>query len=192
MTRTSTGVVALFALSSCTGPPRRTVPINTVSSSVVEMQIGPEALAEFDPVRPAVEEGGECREWERPGVVGMSFTAHFPNRASPEAMVTLAFDDAGEIARYTEIRGVPKPSRSVAEMEAQVAEMDRVFINLDYATGEASVRNMQPGGTGRGVFATVEEFERSATLGDLEARLRRTRELCGVAPARAPFDRDGP
>jgi hypothetical protein len=151
---------------------------STVSVSISEMAVGAVALAEFEPARDAVLEGGECRRSPLRQDGGERLGAYFPSRADPETLITMMVNADGEGLQYQEIRGVPKPRKSIQEMEAQTRNMVRTHVQLDYMTGKASVKNTVPGEVGRGVFGTVADFESSPVLGDLRARADLVRRVC--------------
>jgi hypothetical protein len=172
-------LVSLLAANGCASSPsegsREGV---TGTSSVARISQGAVALTRFEPAREAKLEEGECTPSELPDAAGQRLTVNFPNRREPDTSITIVVDPRGALLRYSESRGVPTPSKNIEEMQAQMQQMTRTHIQLDYVTGEAMAGNTFPGQPGRGVRGSVAEFENSAALGDLRKRVDLVRRIC--------------
>ena len=148
------------------------------------------AVRAFIPDVPAADSGGECATFKVGGLsTAMITTAYFPNRAASKMNVSLTFDSAGHLVRYSEARGftglraIP-PGTSEAQrdsmLRAAIAATRTMTLSFDYAIDQAVVRNRGGGKPDNAVIATPREFESMPRLGPVTERLVRVRKLCGV------------
>lgn len=153
-------------------------------------QSGAAAVKAFVPDVAAPESGGECAMHK---LTGLSFaqiaTAYFPTRADSKMTVSLTFDSAGHLTRYSEVRGftglhnIP-PGTTEAQRAAMlkdgIAATRTTTISFDYAVDQAVARNHGGGQPDHAVIATPREMESLPVLGPVTQRLVRVRKLCGV------------
>ncbi len=147
------------------------------------------ALRAFIPDIAAADSGGECSVIRTGGSGATIVNATFPSRAASRMSVTISFDSAGHLIRYSERRGEPLhltgiAGKSDAERDstlmAQVAARRSTTIGLDYAIDQAVVTNQGGGRPTQAVIGTVRAVEGLEALGAPSARLMRVRALCGV------------
>ena len=109
----------------------------------------------------------------------LRYIARFPNRREPDTSIMLFTDGSGKILRYVEDRGVPRPGKTVEELRAQMDQMVRTHIQLDYVTGEGSASNLVPNNTAAGVRGAVADFDRSPLIPSVADRAAVVRKVCG-------------
>lgn len=158
------------------------------SSESFTPQRGEAAIQAFVPEIAPVDSGGECYTGRLPGSGATTISASFPTRKAPRTTITLVFDSAGHLARYSELRGVPRPQSPVGLTDAQREEAVRVAVDttrstslsFDYAIDQAIVMNRGGRKSTNAIIGTVRSFERLDKLGPPVARIERARKLCGV------------
>jgi len=115
-------------------------------------------------------------------------TAYYPARAGARMQVSVTFDSARRLVRYSERRGIPRisvpPGATDAQRDSTIraaeASMRSTMIQLDYAIDQAVVSNRGGGKPFHAILATVRAIENLEKLGPPSARLERMRKLCGV------------
>jgi hypothetical protein len=149
---------------------------------------GDAALQAFVPDVPAVDSGGECRLFRTAGSGATIVTANFPSFDSARAVVSLVFDSAGHLVRFSEKRGLvgltlpgrlSESQRDSARRAADAATRSTT-IYLDYAADNAIASNTGGGRPTRAISGTVRAMEKLPRLGPPTDRLQRVRRLCGV------------
>ena len=153
-------------------------------------ETGPAAVKAFVPEIAATDSGGECRMVKGPGSSNVTIAAaSFPNRATSKMNVSLTFDSAGHLVRYSEVRGytgirnIPRGATEAQRdsmMRAAQLATRSTTISLDYAIGQGIVHNKGGGKLDNAVLAAPRDFESLAILGPIKDRLVRVRKLCGV------------
>ena len=160
-----------------------------VTGGSVLLRSGANALAEFEPTLPPVDEGGECVVSASPVRGARQVTAWFPTRGAPKAMVNLTVDSTGRVIRYSERRGVPMypelPPGSTAAtrdslMLAAQRDLTSTVVMLDYAAGRAMAHNVTGMQPGAGVTGGIEAFATSDKLGRPAEREKRVIDMCGT------------
>ncbi len=199
------GVAAVFFLTSCSTSPKPSatppasvdtarsarptdVVVRVRSSESFTPQRGDAAIQAFVPEIAPVDSGGECYTGRIPGSGVTTVSASFPTRKVQRTTITLTFDSVGHLARYSELRGVPRPQSPVGLTDAQRQEAVRVAIDttrstslsFDYAIDQAIVMNRGGGKPTNAIMGTIRSFERLDKLGPPIARIERARKLCGV------------
>jgi hypothetical protein len=199
-------VIAVLALAACqsSAPPPASGPTPTAAAAGAPptasrqdriVAVGPfrpkrgdAALAAFVPDVAANESGGECNVQRTAGSGATIVSAAFPNRAAAAMTVTITFDSAGRLVRYSEVRGAPRvhtpPGMSGAQIDsALTAAMNAVrttSITLDYPIDQAVLMNRGNRRPVDAVMGTVRAAENVERLGPVRKRLDRVRGLCGV------------
>jgi hypothetical protein len=115
-------------------------------------------------------------------------TAFFPARLKAVMQVSVTFDSAGRLVRYSEQRGIPDMSAAkgmkIEQVDslrrAQQAKTRTTTVSLDYAIDQGMAINRGDNRPVTAVMGTVREIERLQQLGPPSARLDRVRKLCGV------------
>ena len=135
------------------------------------------------------ETGGECNVTRTTGSGATIVTAYYPARVGAQTQVTVTFDSAGHLIRYSERRGVP-PSitgargLSSAQLDSAVraneAHLRSTTVSLDYGMDQGIAMNRGAGQPTKAIIGTVREIESLDQLGPPAARLERMRKLCGV------------
>jgi hypothetical protein len=181
------GVAVCACASTAPAPIMRTRITNVDSFSP---ETGTAALKAFVPDVPAFETGGECALHKlTPAAKSTVATAYFPNRTESQMNVSITFDSAGHVARYSEVRGMTglrgiPPGTSEAQrdtlLRAALAKTRTTSISFNYDIEQAVVRNHGGGVPDNAVLATPREMESLAILGPVKDRLVRIRRLCGV------------
>ncbi len=150
-------------------------------------QRGDAALRAFVPDVAAEETGGECQLLRTSGSGATIVTAYYPTRQNARLQVTVTFDSAGHVARYSERRGVPHLARgpmTPAQLDSAVRASDAAnrstTVSLDYAIDQAIAMNRGGGKPTSAIMSTVRAMESLPALGPPSARLERMRKLCGV------------
>jgi len=158
------------------------------SSESFTPQRGDAAIQAFVPEIAPVDSGGECYTGRLPGSGVTTVSASFPTRKAPRTSITLMFDSAGHLARYSETRGVPRPQSPVGLTDAQREEAVRAAVDttrstslsFDYAIDQAIVMNRGGRKPTNAIMGTIRSFEGLDKLGPPIARIARVRKLCGV------------
>ena len=164
------------------------VMVRVRSSESFTPQRGEAAIQAFVPEIAPVDSGGECYTGRLPGSGATTISASFPTRKAPRTTITLVFDSAGHLARYSELRGVPRPQSPIGLTDAQREEAVRVAVDttrstslsFDYAIDQAVVMNRGGRKPTNAIMGTIRSFERLDKLGPPIARIERARKLCGV------------
>ena len=146
------------------------------------------ALRAFVPEIPATDSGGECRLTRTSGNGSTIVQASFPSFDSVRTSVTLMFDSAGHLVRYSESRGAglhvrTPPGTSEAQRDSAFRASQafrRSSLTLDYAIDQGVATNSGGGKTTTAVLGSVRAVESLAALGPQTKRLARVRKLCGV------------
>ncbi len=147
---------------------------------------GDEAIRSFTPEVSAAEVGGECRLTRTSSSGATMVTAGYPDIAKSNLTLSITFDSAGHVVRYSERRGVPhigklsSPAQLDSALRAAEAAMRSTTIMFDYAVDQAFVMNRGGGRPTDAVVGSVRSFERLEKLGPPAARMERMRKLCGV------------
>jgi hypothetical protein len=105
-----------------------------------------------------------------------------------QLQVSVTFDSAGRLVRYSERRGVvrfaPTPGMTPPQIDSLVrateAKVRSTSISMDYAIDQAVVSNRGGGKPTEAVLGSVRAIERLDKLGPPVARMERMRKLCGV------------
>jgi hypothetical protein len=149
---------------------------------------GDSALRAFVPDVQPVEAGGECRLIRTGGSGATITTAYFPSVDSARTVVSLTFDSAGHLVRFSDRRGQVRYSATPSMSEAQRDSVRRAAeaatrstsISFDYAVDQAVATNRGGGLPTQAVISTVRSMESLEKLGPPTRRLQRARRLCGV------------
>jgi len=176
------------ASADSTRSPRPDVLVRVRSSESFTPGRSDAAIKAFVPEIAPVDSGGECYTGRLPGSGVTTVSASFPSRKAARTTVTLTFDSAGHLARYSEMRGVPHPQPPVGLTDAQREEAVRVAIDttrstslsFDYAIDQAVVMNRGGRKPTIAIMGTVHAFEHLDKLGPPITRIERARKLCGV------------
>jgi hypothetical protein len=150
---------------------------------------GPAALKAFVADVSPEEKGGECQFNRTSGSGATVVTAFYPARVGSQSQVSVTFDSAGHLMRYSELRGAPPPIP--AALRLSPTSVDSAFrenearnrsttITLDYGVDRGTAMNRGGGRPPTAIIGTVREIERLDQLGPPAARLERMRKLCGV------------
>jgi hypothetical protein len=149
---------------------------------------GDSALRAFVPEIPATDSGGECRLIRTSGNGSTIVTASFPSFDSVTTSVTLMFDSAGHLVRYSESRGDGLKVRTPPGMGE--AQRDSAFrtslafrrsnLSLDYAIDQGVASNSGGGKPTTAVLGPVRKVGSLDALGPQTKRLARVRKLCSV------------
>jgi len=149
---------------------------------------GAAALRAFVPDVMADITTGECNLTRTSGSGATIVIAYFPARARPQTQMSLSFDSAGHLVRFSERRGIPKiPSisgMSLAQRESTIRVNNDAIrstdISLDYALDQAMVMNRGGNRPWMAGMGTVREVESLEQLGPPKSHVERARRLCGV------------
>jgi hypothetical protein len=189
-----------FALLSCRSTPTAApapaaavpspgdAPMRVTISEPFRPMRGDSAIRAFVPVVAAVDSGGECRLTRTAGSAATMMTAYFPSYDSSRNNVTLWFDSAGHLTRYSDSRGRmrlrPPPGSTQAErdsvLRALVYAERSTSISLDWAVDQALASNRGGGKPTEAIMASVREMENVERLGPPTKRIAHVRRLCGV------------
>lgn len=151
-------------------------------------QSGAAALRAFIPEVAPVETGGECRLTRtRPGGA-TTVSAYFPSFDSARAVITLMFDTAGNLVRFSDRRGLVRfpggRGRTMQELDsirrASEARIRSTSINFDYPVDQAIATNSGGGKPTEAIIAPVPEMQHLEKLGPPVERIRLARRLCSV------------
>jgi hypothetical protein len=180
---TSTVVTTQSASASTSG----TIMIRGVTSSESFVPgMSPQALKAFVAEVPPDEKGGECTLTRTRGNGALTATAFYPTRTASATQVTITFDSAGHVVRYSEVRGVPhiKPGLRIEQVDsahhAIQAVMRSTSITFDYPVDRAFALNRGASKPTTAITSTVREMENLDNLQRPAARMERMRKLCGV------------
>jgi hypothetical protein len=146
------------------------------------------AIAAFRPAVPPADSGGSCRIARTSGSGATSVYATFRARDSSSTNVSLLFDSAGSLIRFTDTRGSrpirPPPGATPAYFDstrnAALSRYRLTTITVDYAADVIVAGNHGGNLPDEIIAGTVRRLENLAILGPPTARIRRTRALCGV------------
>ncbi len=146
-----------------------------------------QALKDFVAEVKPNEDGGECSLNRTIGNGALIATAFYPKRATSTTQVTITFDSAGHVVRYSEQREAwlhIKPGLSLAQVDsahrAVEAVMRSTSITFDYAVDRAFAINRGAGKPTVAITSTVRAMESLDNLQRPAARMERMRKLCGV------------
>lgn len=164
--------------------------LTRVSTEVFTPARGDSAIRAFIPEILPVDFGGECRLTRSRGSGATTVLAAFPRLDSSATSVTLLFDSAGHLVRFSDNRGGnqvirPPPGATPAQRDSMVrlsiaSQPRRTSINLDFATDQALAMNAGGGRRTEAVTGTVRQVESVQALGPPTMRIARIRKLCGV------------
>jgi hypothetical protein len=151
-------------------------------------QTGPEAIKAFVPDVVVEEKGGECSLARTGGSGATVVTAWFPARATANLQVSITFDSAQHLVRYSERRGITHIQATAGMTEAQrdsvlhvsISAVRSTTISFDWVIDQAVVVNQGGGRPGNAILGPVRDIEKLDKLGPPVARLERVRTLCGV------------
>ena len=149
---------------------------------------GDSAIRAFVPDVQPVDSGGECRLMRTSGSGATITMAYFPSLDSARTTVSVMFDSAGHLVRFSDIRGAVRyrtpPSMSEAQRDsvsrAARAAVRTTTISFDYAIDQAVASNDGGGLPNHAVIGSVRSMENLEKLGPPIKRLARVRRLCGV------------
>jgi hypothetical protein len=159
----------------------------TISDSFSPLH-GEAALKAFVPEVTADLTTGECTLMRTSGSGATMVTAFFPARAHPLAQMSLAFDSAGHLIRFSERRGIPRmppltgltPAQRDSTVRVNSTAIRSTDISLDFALDQAMIMNRGGGRPTDAVMGTVRSVESLPQLGPPTAHIERARRLCGV------------
>lgn len=151
-------------------------------------QTNPAALHAFTPDVAPIDSGGECALLRTEGSGATIVNAFYPKRVGVHTQVTMMFDSAGHLVRYSERRGIPRIPSTVGMSDAQRDSTIRTAnesvrsttVSLDYAIDQGVIMNRGGGGPTQAALGSVKIVEDLQKLGPPKARLERARRLCGV------------
>jgi hypothetical protein len=151
-------------------------------------QTGPEAINAFVPDVVVEEKGGECSLTRTGGSGATTVSAWFPARATANLQVSMTFDSAQHLVRYSERRGIATIQSTVGMTDAQRDSVLRAstlavrstMISFDWVIDQALVTNRGGGKPTNAILGSVRAIEKLDKLGPPVARLERVRKLCGV------------
>ena len=182
----TTPMPALPATSAGTSPTDIMVRTRVGVGDSFSPQRGEAALRAFVPEVALDQTGGECQSIRTEGSGATVVSAYYPKRVGVQTQVTVTFDSAGHVARYSERRGVPAPIKGVptakldSALRASEAAVRSTTISFDYAIDQAIVMNHGGGKPTDAVIGAVRTMESVAKLGPPKETLERMRKLCGV------------
>jgi len=159
-----------------------------VRSEAFTPQRGEAAIQAFVPEIAPFDSGGECFTGRIPGSGVTTVSASFPTRKAPQTTISLTFDSAGHLARYSELRGVPHfppptgltSAQLDSAMRAGTDAVRSTSLSFDYAIDQAIVMNRGGGKPTNAILGTIRSIEGLKKLGPPVARIERARKLCGV------------
>jgi len=110
---------------------------------------GDDAIRAFVPDVSGEQSGGECSFVRTGGSGATVATAYYPSRLMAQLQVSVTFDSAGRLVRYSERRGVvrfaPTPGMTPARIDSLIrateAKVRSTSISIDYAIDQAVVSN---------------------------------------------------
>lgn len=151
-------------------------------------QRGDSAHRAFRAAVPPADSAGQCSISRTAGSGATRVVARFQARDSSTTSVTLWFDSAGALVRFTEGRG----SRAIRlPTTATTAQRDSALragftsqlltsISIDFAIDEAMATNRGAGRPTESIMGTARQLENLDALGPPTARIQRVRKLCAV------------
>lgn len=165
----------------------RDVLIQMRTSETFSPRSGVAALHDFVPEAPAVDDEGECTLSRTAGSGATTVYAYYPKRVGSRMSISITFDSAGHLVRYSENRGramgVMPPNATPAQRDSVLRTSEAVqrstSVTLDYPVDRAMVINRGAGRPTDAVMGTVRDVEAMEKLG-LRDRMTRVRKLCGV------------
>lgn len=149
---------------------------------------GDSAIRAFVPDVPATEAGGECRVMRPRGSRATYVSAYFPDFTTAKSAVSLVFDTAGALVRFSDSRGLVR-FRGGAGLSVEALDSARrqaeaatrtTSISFDYPVDQAIAINRGGGKPTVAVIGSVRSMENVERLGPPSRRLQRARSLCGV------------
>ena len=151
-------------------------------------QTGPEAIKAFVLDVVVEEKGGECSLTRTGGSGATVVTAWFPARTTANLQVSMTFDSAQHLVRYSERRGITRIQSTAGMTEAQrdsvlrasTSAVRSTTISFDWVIDQAIVLNRGGGRPTNAILGPVRAIEKLDKLGPPVARLERVRTLCGV------------
>jgi hypothetical protein len=149
---------------------------------------GDSALRAFVPEVQPFDSAGECRVVRTSGSGATIVSAYFPSFDAPRTAVSLTFDSAGHLVRFSDRRGMVRyktsPFMSDEQRDSVARAADAAVrstsVNFDYAVDQALASNRGGGRPSNAVIASVRSMETLERLGPPIKRLERVRRLCGV------------
>jgi hypothetical protein len=191
-------LVVVGACASASRTPASTAPqasapadifVRRDGADVFSPASGPTAIHDFRPQVAAFDSAGECLLTRSGGSGATHVIAMFPSHVNARSRVTLDFDSAGRLIRYSESRGVVPavklpPTTPRAQLDSALrATMEAshlTTINLNYPLDQAIAMNRGGNRPTAAVMGTVRSMESLESLGNPRARMERVRKLCGV------------
>jgi hypothetical protein len=151
-------------------------------------ETGDAAIRAFVPDVAATDSGGECTLNRTGGSGATIVNAYFPARAGAKSQVTITFDSARHLVRYSERHGIPhlgsmtglSDAQRDSVMRAADAAVRSTSVSFDYAIDQAVASNRGGGKPTHAVLGTVRAMEKLESLDVPAARQERVRKLCGV------------
>ena len=134
------------------------------------------------------ESGGECSIMRTGGNGATIATAFFPARIGKPTSMSITFDSAGHVVRFTDRRS-DRASDPVTGMRAeqadsllraQIATRRSTSVSFDYVIDQGIASNAGGGRPTTAILSSVRALERLESLGPPVARMARLRRLCGV------------
>ena len=146
------------------------------------------SIRAFRPDVAPLDSGGECSVFRTGGSGATMVTAGFPARLNPHTSVTIMFDSAGHLIRYSESWGARRVSypgtftnaQRDSVMRAAADAVRSTSISIDYGMDQAVVSNHGGGRPTEAILGPVRMIETLQVLGPQPVRLARVRKLCGV------------
>jgi hypothetical protein len=108
----------------------------------------------------------------------------FPSMEAPQTQITLTFDSAGSLVRYSDRRGAVRfrasPNATASERDGAFTAIRSTTISFDYPINQAMAMNSGGGTPTEAVMGSIRSMESIEKLGPPTERIRRARRLCGV------------
>ena len=148
-----------------------------------------ESIRKFVTDVAVVETEGECTLIRTGGSGATITTAFFPSRKAVVTQISITFDSAGHLVRYSERRGGSRTTglnrqSSDAQFDSVVraanASARSTTLSFDYAIDQGVASNTGGGKPTIAILGPVRTLERLESLGNPAARIERVRKLCGV------------
>jgi hypothetical protein len=182
------GLACYRAARTETAPTATATMVRVVQGERFSPATSDSAVRAFVPDVQPVDSGGECRLMRTSGSGATFATAYFPSFDSARTTVTLMFDSAGHLARYSDRRGVVRfkaqPGMSETQRDSVLrgahAAVRSTTIGFDYAIDQAIVSNDGGGLPTKAILGSVRSIENLEKFGPPTKRLARVRRLCGV------------
>jgi hypothetical protein len=145
------------------------------------------AIAAFVLDLAPVDTGGECSVIRTSGSGATIVMASFPRRANSHTQVSLSFDSAGHLVRFSDSRNgwhAPRMPMAKEKLDSVIrADLNATrasSISFDYPLDQALAINRGGAKPTEAIIGSVRAFENMAKLGPPSARIAMVRRLCGV------------